>query len=204
MPPAIAKIGTCKLRFCERFNLNFNIATCAGGLLSMGVRLRKNSRWLNASPIVPEPGRVISSGRASKKCRRKPRRGDRLPGGCWRFATVRRRKSNSLLGNLRHRLAESRGAIAAWGAVRKAICQASDLAIEIGRQAAQSLSSRRHQAKTCGKIFDLGGHGSATSFAIEAACGMLVDQTAAGSRAIRIHADASQMQSMWKGPSSPK
>ena len=99
MPPAIAKIGTCKLRFCERFNLNFNIATCAGGLLSMGVRLRKNSRWLNASPIVPEPGRVISSGRASKKCRRKPRRGDRLPGGCWRFATVRRRKSNSLLGN---------------------------------------------------------------------------------------------------------
>ena len=107
MPPAIAKIGTCKLRFCERFNLNFNIATCAGGLLSMGVRLRKNSRWLNASPIVPEPGRVISSGRASKKCRRKPRRGDRLPGGCWRFATVRRRKSNS-------------------------------------RQAAQSMSSRRH------------------------------------------------------------
>ena len=86
MPPAIAKIGTCKLRFCERLNLNFNIATCAGGLLSMGVRLRKNSRWLNASPIVPEPGRVISSGRASKKCRRKPRRGDRLPGGCWRKA----------------------------------------------------------------------------------------------------------------------
>ena len=161
MPPAIAKIGTCKLRFCERLNLNFNIATCAGGLVSMGVRLPEKPALAQCLTHSPRAGTRISSGRASKKCRRKPRRGDRLPGGCWRFATVRRRKSNS-------------------------------------RQAAQSMSSRRHQAKTCG------GHGSATSFAIEAACGMLVDQTAAGSRAIRIHADASQMQSMWKGPSSPK
>ena len=152
----------------------------------MGVRLPEKPALAQCLTHSPRARTRISSGRAKQEMpAQAPCGGDRLPGGCCRFATVRRRKSNSLLGNLRHRLAGSRGAIGARGTVRQAICQANDLEIEIGRQAAQSLSSRRTRPKLA-EIFDLGGHGSATSFAIEAACGMWCRaQTAAGSRAIR-------------------
>ena len=109
MPPAIAKIGTCKLRFCERLNLNFNIATCAGGLVSMGVRLPEKPALAQCLTHSPRARTRISSGRASKKCRRKPLRGDRLPGGCRRFATVRRRKSNSSSGGAVYELAAPPG-----------------------------------------------------------------------------------------------
>jgi hypothetical protein len=109
------------------------------------VRLRRETRVGSVlHPTVPEPGRVSRRGAQSKKCRRKPWRGNRLPGGCCWFATSQatriqltpRKSPPAPCGKpRRHRRP---------GTVRQAIGQANDREIEIGRQAAQVFELAAH------------------------------------------------------------
>ncbi len=210
-PPAIAKIGTRNCGLCERFNFNSNIATCAGGLLSM-VRLRRETRVGSVlHPTVPEPGRVSRRGAQSKKCRRKPRRGNRLPGGCCWFATSSgdekpTHSSEISASALREAAAPSApGAPSARPSARRTT-ERSRLAVRRRR----SLSSRRTRRKFAERFSiseDVAAQPPSPSRP-RAECwqcsGVAVDQTAAYRERSEIYGDASQMQSPWKAPSSPK
>ena len=176
------------------------------------VRLRRETRVGSVlHPTVPEPGRVSRRGAQSKKCRRKPRRGNRLPGGCCWFATSQatriqltpRKSPPAPCGKpRRHRRP---GAPSARPSARRTT-ERSRLAVRRRR----SLSSRRTRRKFAERFSiseDVAAQPPSPSRP-RAECwqcsGVAVDQTAAYRERSEIYGDASQMQSPWKAPSSPK
>jgi hypothetical protein len=200
-----------KLRALRTFQFQFQYRNLCRRALEHGASPARNPRWLSASPHSPRARARISSGRAKQEM---PAQAPARQPVARRLLLVRdesgdekpTHSSEISASALREAAAPSApGAPSARPSARRTT-ERSRLAVRRRR----SLSSRRTRRKFAERFSiseDVAAQPPSPSRP-RAECwqcsGVAVDQTAAYRERSEIYGDASQMQSPWKAPSSPK